>query len=56
MTRDEYYAMLKKRYEQVDWNSKDSIHAYNEYGRRLRQQMEEEEDAQRAGSIRQKKD
>lgn len=43
MTRAEYYALLKERYEQVDWNNRDSIRAYNEYARNLRHQIDEEE-------------
>lgn len=43
MTRDEYIALLQRRYEQVDWSSKESIHAYNEYVQRLRSQLDEED-------------
>lgn len=43
MTRAEYYARLKERFEQVDWNDRDSIHAYNEFARNLRHQIDEEE-------------
>lgn len=44
MTRDEYYAVLKERYKQVDWSNRESIKAYNEYVRELRSQMEWEDD------------
>lgn len=44
MTRDEYYAALKERRKQVDWNNLESIKAYNEYARELRSQMEWEND------------
>lgn len=43
MTRNRYYTLLKERYEQVDWNDRDSIHAYNEFARNLRHQIDEEE-------------
>ena len=43
MTRDEYYELLKKKHEQTDWNDLDSIRAYNEYARMLRQMLREED-------------
>lgn len=43
MTNEEYYAMLAERHKQVDWNSLESIRAYNEFARMLREQMEREE-------------
>ena len=43
MTRDEYYAALKKRWEETDQDDRDAIHAYNEYARALRRQLDEEE-------------
>lgn len=44
MSSDEYYALLKKAHERVDWSNRDSIHAYNQYARELRKQMSEEAD------------
>lgn len=43
MTKDEYYAALKKRWEETDKEDRDAIHAYNEWKRQLRHQLEEEE-------------
>ena len=45
MTSEEYYAELKERHEQTDWNNLDSIKAYNQYARSLRQQMAAEREA-----------
>lgn len=42
MSRDEYYALLKKKHEQTDWNDLASIRAYNEYTRMLRQLLKED--------------
>lgn len=42
MSRDEYYELLKAAHERTDWTDWDSIHAYNEYARELRKQMEED--------------
>lgn len=42
MTRDEYYALLKERWEQVDRTSREAIHEYNEWKRELRHQIDEE--------------
>lgn len=44
MTTEKYYALLKEAHERVDWSSRDSIHAYNQYARELRKQMSEEAD------------
>ena len=41
MTREEYYALLKKKHEETDWNNLESIKRYNEYARMLRQMLEE---------------
>lgn len=43
MTQDEYYALLAEKHKQTDWNSRESVRAYNEYARMLRKQMEEEQ-------------
>ena len=43
MTRDEYYTLLKEKWEQTDQTSREAIHAYNEYARNLRHQIDEEE-------------
>ena len=43
MTRDEYYALLAEKHKQTDWNSRESVRAYNEYARMLRKQREEEQ-------------
>lgn len=42
MSRDEYYELLKAAHERTGWTDRDSIHAYNEYARELRKQMEED--------------
>ena len=42
MTWEEYYALLKERHKQVDWNDLESIRAYNEYARELRKQIDED--------------
>lgn len=42
MKRDEYYALLKERWEQVDKTSREAIHEYNEWRRALRQELEME--------------
>jgi len=46
MTSEEYYALLKERHEQTDWNNLDSIKAYNEYARELRHIMAAEREAE----------
>ena len=43
MTRDEYYALLRKRWEQVDKTDLEAIHEFNEWKRELRHQLDEEE-------------
>lgn len=43
MTREEYYALLKERWEQVDKTSREAIHEYNEWKRELRHQLDEED-------------
>lgn len=43
MTKDEYYALLKEKWEHTDQTSREAIHAYNEYARNLRHQIDEEE-------------
>ena len=43
MTRDEYYAALKKWWEETDKEDRDAIHAYHEWKRQLRRQIDEEE-------------
>jgi len=43
MSSNEYYALLKEAYERTDWTDRNSIHAYNEYARKLRNQVEKEE-------------
>lgn len=43
MTRDEYYALLKERWEQVDKTNREAIHEYNEWKRELRHELDEEE-------------
>ena len=42
MTQDEYFALLKEKWEQTDQTSREAIHAYNEYARELRHQLDEE--------------
>lgn len=42
MSSNEYYELLKAAHKRVDWSSRDSIHAYNQYARELRKQMEED--------------
>lgn len=41
MTTEEYYAILKEKWEAVDKNNPGEIKAYNEFKRRLREEMEE---------------
>ena len=43
MTRDEYYALLKERWEQTDKTNLEAIHEYNERKRELNHQLDEEE-------------
>lgn len=43
MTQAEYFTLLKERWEQTDKTSRDAIHAYNEWKRELRHQLDEEE-------------
>ncbi len=43
MSSNEYYELLKTAHERTDWTNRDSIHAYNEYARKLRSQMEADE-------------
>lgn len=43
MTRDEYYALLAEKHKQTDWNDRESVHAYNEYARMLRKQVDYDE-------------
>lgn len=45
MTRNEYYALLKERWEQTDKTSREAIHEYNEWKRALRRQIDEDEAA-----------
>lgn len=47
MTSSEYYAALAKKYEQTNWNDRNSIREYNEYARMLRSQMERGDDDER---------
>lgn len=36
MTEEEYTAILKRHYQQVDWTSRESIRLYNDFARELR--------------------
>lgn len=40
MTREEYYAELKKKKEAADWSDLNEIRKYNEFARELRNMME----------------
>ena len=40
MTQDEYFTLLKERWEQVDKTSREAIHEYNEWKRELRQMID----------------
>ena len=40
MTLNEYYALLKERWEQVDKTSREAIHEYNEWKRQLRKEID----------------
>lgn len=42
LTTNEYYEILKQKWEQVDKNSLEQIHAYNEFKRQLRKGLEAE--------------
>jgi|GEM_PF-2373775 len=39
MTLEEYYALLKERWEQTDKTSREAIHDYNEWRRALRKSV-----------------
>lgn len=41
MKREEYYKLLKEKYERTDWNNRESIKKYNEYARELRKMINE---------------
>lgn len=43
MTQAEYFAILKVKWEQVDKDDLNAVHAYNEFKRQLRRQLDEEE-------------
>ena len=43
MSLDEYYVLLKERWEQTDKTSREAIHEYNEWKHQLRHQLDEEE-------------
>lgn len=40
MTQDEYFTLLKERWEQVDKTSREAIHEYNEWKRELRHMID----------------
>lgn len=42
--RELFYKQRERLYAQVNWNSRESIHHYNETVRELRKQMEQEEE------------
>ena len=42
MTMDEYYVILKERWEKTDQTSREEIHEYNEWKRQLRKLIDEE--------------
>ena len=44
MKREEYYKLLKEKYEQTDLDNRESIKKYNEYARELRKIIDEEGD------------
>lgn len=44
MTRQQMYRELERLYCQVDWNSKESIHRYNEKAKEYRKMVEEDEE------------
>ena len=43
MTQEEYYAVLKEKYDKTDWSNLEEIRKYNEYARLLRSLMEWED-------------
>ena len=43
MTREEYYALLKEKISETDFDNLESINEYNMYARELRKQIETEE-------------
>lgn len=43
MTREEYYALLKEKISETDFDNLESIKEYNMYARELRMQIETEE-------------
>lgn len=42
MTYEEFRELQAKKYASTDWESRESIHEYNEYCRQLRHEMERE--------------
>lgn len=42
MTQEQYYAILREKWAEVDQNSLAEIKAYNEFKRMLRRMMEED--------------
>ena len=44
MTRQEMYRKLERLYATTNWNSKESIHRYNEMARMYRQRVAEEDE------------
>lgn len=43
MTQNEYYALLKERWEQVDQTDRKAIHEYNQWRQELRKQLDDTE-------------
>ena len=44
MTRQQMYRELERMSQQVDWNTKEGIHRYNEKAREYRKMVEEDEE------------
>ena len=50
MELKEYYARLRERHARTDWGSPESIRAYNEYAKKLRKQMEHEQECKESAA------
>lgn len=44
MTMEEYYRLLKEHHDATNWTDREQVRRYNEYARRLRSQMEWEDE------------
>ena len=42
MTLQEYYKMVEERWEKIDKNSRESLHRFNEWKRKIRKLVDED--------------